>query len=562
MPPATVRFVSGHYKTKQERQDARTHIRTHAANVSRWRQWTRLVDSHAAQNLAQQAPAPVFGSTGSQELSLITSAPQSTNLMQIDGPSLVRTREEDENWTQHLLFTLSVEQFFDTLNVPIRLPVESLSVLPREVTLNTLQQVYCVLDQTMCPGKQSGLNKTAVALMQQVVADTGLLHSFLFSQLVRNKASLRQVARKTEFYVLGCSAQAVQYINNRLGDPQTACDDATILAVLLLAYNGNVNATKEQAAGPTQGPLKSLQLLDLYGGMINTETTHEQGLGRMIELRGGVSQMKMPGLAQMLSYAETIHASRRLSKPRLPFQPTFNDDHDTLLRSLRRKDRRLQSLGKGFNVLGILLPNTDTQAIQFAFQRLALYTLAVEDYITGSPFGQSLVVLADQRNMCQHSLLSLVPKPGDDSEHELVHACRSAATVYSLLCVYPISAASFSELALAIKKTLSARAFEKIRREAPELVVWIVVMGAIAAIGSEHRVWFVAVLDRCLSRLKIGSWDDLKELLEKFLWLSATNDADGYDLWLEVEDSNPFKLGDETEEVTRHPYVARTLSYP
>ncbi len=243
------------------------------------------------------------------------------------------------------------------------------------------------------------------------------------------------------------------------------------------------------------------------------------------------------------------------------FQPAFNDDHDTLLRSLRRKDRRLQSLGKGFNVIGIIIPNNDTQALQFALQRLALYTLAVEDYITGSPYGQSLVVLADQRNMCQHSLISLMPNPGDN-EHDLVHASRTAATIYTLLCVYPISAASFSDLATAIKKTLSTRAFEKIRREAPELVLWIVVMGAIAAIGNEHRVWFVAVLDRCLSRLKIGSWDELKELLERFLWLSTTNDADGYDLWLEVEDSNPFKLGEDTEEPTRHPSVARTLSYP
>lgn len=75
-------------------------------------------------------------------------------------------------------------------------------------------------------------------------------------------------------------------------------------------------------------------------------------------------------------------------------------------------------------------------------------------------------------------------------------------------------------------------------------------MAAIAAIGMEEREWFVAVLHRCLSRLRIESWEALKDMLLKFLWLPSTNDADGYDLWLEVEESNPFRLGQTAEELS------------
>ena len=563
MQPATVQFVTGHYKTKRERQDARTRIRTHAANVSRWRQWTRLVDTHAAQNLAQQPP--VFASAEPQKLSISNSAARETGTLFIEDAGLADAREEHENWTQHLVFTLSIEQFFDTLNISLRLPVEQLSVLPREVTLNALQQVYCVVDQTFLPSKQSGLNQPAVFLMQQIVSDIGLLHSWLFSQLVRNKATHRQVTNGTDYHLLACSAQAVQNINFRLGDAQTGWDDSTILAVASLAYSGKVNVTKDLGTvpTPTQGPLRALQMLDLYGNMIETEDAHEQGLARMIQLRGGINQIKLPGLAMILSYADIIHSSRRLTTPCLPFQPAFNDDHDTLLKSLRRRNRRLHSIGNGFSVLGIALPNTDLQALHATLQRLSLYTLAIEDYITGSSFAQRLVVLADQRNFCQHSLLSLIPNPDNDAENDLIRVCRIAAMTYSFLCVFPISATSFAKLAAAIKTILSRRNFEEIRREVPRLVVWIVMMGAIAAIGSEHRTWFIAALDRCLSRLKIDSWDALKELLEEFLWLHSTNDADGYDLWVEVEESSPFKMGESTpEEVGRLPPVNRAMSHP
>jgi hypothetical protein len=137
--------------------------------------------------------------------------------------------------------------------------------------------------------------------MQQLSSDPGLLHGFLFSQLVRNKAADRYTTGKTEYHMLACYAQAVKYINSRMGHTQTACDDLNILAVSLLAYSGKVNPRNEPGAGPTQGPLKSLQLLDFYGGIIDSDSTHERGLTRMIELRGGIDHVEVPGLAQMLS---------------------------------------------------------------------------------------------------------------------------------------------------------------------------------------------------------------------------------------------------------------------
>ena len=261
---------------------------------------------------------------------------------------------------------------------------------------------------------------------------------------------------------------------------------------------------------------------------------------------------------------DTILASRRLTRPALPFIPAFDDDHDKILRSLRRTDRLLNRIGNGFKVLAALLPNDDIQSLQTNLQRLGLFTLAVEDYITGSSFSQSLVVLADQRNLCQHGLLSLIPDSSTSgTEPTLVQVIRVAATIYSFLSIYPISAAPFRKLAKTVKKASSTSVFSRAWREAPELAVWVIVMGAIAAIRTEYRTEFVAILDRCLSRLKIASWESLKELLQDFLWLPSTNEPDGYDLWLEVEESSPFKLGESAStEAKRLSPESRSMSYP
>ena len=456
--------------------------------------------------------------------------------------------DEYENQTQHLAMTLSAEDFFATVSVTFTLPVEQLSVLPRTATLDALQQVYCMIDQTFLPSKQSGLNKAAAALMQQVVENHGLLHAFIFAQLVRNQATQQHLTKHAEYYMLACHDQAVRFVNSRLLDADTQCDDTNILAVLALAYSGKVNSRKEVGTGPSQGPLKSLQLLDLYGGTIDAVPAHELGIAKMVQLRGGPKSIRLSGLAQMLSYADVIFSTRRLRTPSLPFVPSFRDDHGKILRSVRTADRPLCTLGSGFSVLDRLSGSAEAKTLQAALQQISLYVLAVDDYIVGSPLSQSLVVLADQRNMCQHGLLAMISSStSDKAKQAIVQVCTAAAMVFSLLCVYPISAAPFSKCAAEVRGMLVSKSFEQVWREAPELATWIAVMGALAAIDTGHRTWFVAVLDRCLSRTGISTWEGLRGLLQDFLWLPATNDADGYDLWNEIQESNPFKMDDSQE---------------
>ena len=164
------------------------------------------------------------------------------------------------------------------------------------------------------------------------------------------------------------------------------------------------------------------------------------------------------------------------------------------------------------------------------------YTTMVHNHIEGISFQESLATMADCRNYTQHSLMSL-PEYSESQPNFLAgnpyEATRLAATVYSLLVVFPIatSSAPFDELADRLRTVLEL-SHDSISDL--NLIMWILTMGAIAAVDSHHRSWFVSALRTVLESVSVGSWDDLKAILQSFLWLSSTSDADGLCLWLEA----------------------------
>jgi hypothetical protein len=160
----------------------------------------------------------------------------------------------------------------------------------RRLLLLTRSTAYKFLEGTFLPSKQEGLNRAAGIMMEQIVRDA-----------VRNKAARRAETGSTDYQLLACYHKAVQHANVCLADKQSQCSDFTILLVMFLAHHGKAHPRDDLAQKATQGPLKSLQLLDLYGGLIDPEPTHEKGLRRMIELRGGLHTLTLPGLARMLS---------------------------------------------------------------------------------------------------------------------------------------------------------------------------------------------------------------------------------------------------------------------
>jgi hypothetical protein len=71
---------------------------------------------------------------------------------------------------------------------------------------------------------------------------------------------------------------------------------------------------------------------------------------------------------------------------------------------------------------------------------------------------------------------------------------------------------------------------------APELMLWITMMTAVASRGRAVQTRAVVFLALQLDRHSVLTWDDFRHrILMNYLWLPMTNDRDGIEIWSQVE---------------------------
>lgn len=107
--------------------------------------------------------------------------------------------------------------------------------------------------------------------------------------------------REEKLEQIVCETETIKQLNKMMLDPQQICTDEVILAVLCMAFN-KIDYSKWTAdIDPApKAPLRNLQWLDVYGGL-SLNDQHVKGLFALLHTRGGVDQLKLPGLAETLS---------------------------------------------------------------------------------------------------------------------------------------------------------------------------------------------------------------------------------------------------------------------
>lgn len=100
--------------------------------------------------------------------------------------------------------------------------------------------------------------------------------------------------------MLQSRAEIVRDLNIAIQDPVEACKDINIFAVVALAKNEVAQRKEVLLKTPKQGPLKNLQLLNLLA-LSEIDPVHYDGLSKLIELKGGLGKIEIPGLAALIS---------------------------------------------------------------------------------------------------------------------------------------------------------------------------------------------------------------------------------------------------------------------
>lgn len=148
------------------------------------------------------------------------------------------------------------------------------------------------------PEKGQTLSPHSHKWLEMTFRDRSLFHASLFCQLTRNQVFVTSPTDTPE--QMQCYTETIRGVQQKFEDTSMSCEDENILAVYALSYHGELRL-QPPAASPSQGPLTTMQLLHVYGGRLRTVNLHLQGLAKMLTLRGGLSQIKLPGLAQAIS---------------------------------------------------------------------------------------------------------------------------------------------------------------------------------------------------------------------------------------------------------------------
>jgi len=74
--------------------------------------------------------------------------------------------------------------------------------------------------------------------------------------------------------------------------------------------------------------------------------------------------------------------------------------------------------------------------------------------------------------------------------------------------------------------------------QSSEFLLWILVLGAVAAIGLSTRRWFLMQIRALSAQMGLQRWHEVTEILQLFLWLPSINDLDGKELLIEIQNES------------------------
>ncbi|KAG2413962.1 hypothetical protein HFD88_003153 [Aspergillus terreus] len=411
-------------------------------------------------------------------------------------------------------------------------------------------EIYClqVLWPRLTPGSSDGHDNLASSSWFPLsLTDPTLFTAFLFGSLSHQRVQWvnRWIpegafrARDQQLLQL-CEFETIKMINREVQHPTRAVCDSVILSVICMAHNiADDNDQRRHRLTPFTAPMRRLQWLDVYGSL-PPNLVHIQGLVQMVKLRGGLHNITLPGLAPVLSFSDILTASTYLTPPVFTFYPLCESRKNLSIHELlgyntmdaERRYGHLQQLGLTPELIDV-------------YQAMHIYTGIVDGHLRKNPSKIDEALLADQRNLVHHTMLSIPTASQSDgfsgynnNEEIIYEACRLAGLVFSVGVILPLPAQStpLTQLATLIKALMQFfnPAIVWSHPHARMTLLWVLMMGGIAAENTPERAWYVSTLRQAACENGVASWADMRKVLSNILWWDIACDQPGHRLWLDL----------------------------
>ncbi|KAL3465189.1 hypothetical protein BJX64DRAFT_70544 [Aspergillus heterothallicus] len=419
-----------------------------------------------------------------------------------------------------------------------------------------LSDDYCI--SCLWPGLTPGPSGTNMQSWFPLgVSDPVLFTAFLFGSLshMRVQALKGWIPRhsfrpRQQRLLEHVEMETVRLVSREMSNPSRAICDAMIWSVVCMAHNKAEDDVTGLPDIPFTAPMQRLQWLDVYG-CLRPNLIHIGGLIQMVNLRGGIDKVELPGLASVISFSDVVTSSTVLIHPVFPWVPLEPS----------RKNMTMQGL------LGYTDSDIDRYYARHQYLNLNLrrsiaeilcamntYTDLVDRAHMGS-YDSSL--LADQRSAVHYNLLCLPsanPNQAETSNSQtsqfqpqdiIYEALRLACLIYSVGIVLPIPSQSspIMKLAELLRKILSIPDHPSLwtHPQAQVALLWVLTLGGIAATHTPHRSWYIDRLCRVVEHHNITSYSHLTRYLTMLAWYPIACDKPGLELWFAVQRARVYR---------------------
>ncbi|KIW73219.1 hypothetical protein PV04_01353 [Phialophora macrospora] len=506
-------LVSNEPKTAKERELEVTEIRTHAARISYRKKETHVSRGPLSLGAATESP------------SITTSSSRSS------GDSSDSDPDDNSSWVlEKAIGGVRVDPF-NSDSVP-GLPAWILDLVD-----NAWTNAWC----TLRTHRHDGLIHPDVYGWRRAgLTCPALVHAHISGAIGIALAQgtwtdVKARLHRTQIYHANL---AIKCVRTELVRSNGLPPDELLLSIMTMSGHGEVvddDDDRKPSNAFAQSPLARANRVDIFAKLRITDA-HAQAITTLVGQKGGLDNITLPGFRSLLSLTDILQASIKGTQPRLPFV----GGTESLVSSGKHvlDHRALESnttLGTGFEQAGIAGIGPEMYTAVLAACEL---TAALDHFQRNENHPPLFVDIVEYRKYVQYRLLSLTPVNSDgplcNNDDYMYETCRIALLIYSDLNIWPLPPSTHARprLARQLRDALGQYGTGAPETALPaDLLLWLAMMGAIAAHETRHEPYFVDLLARDPRDL---SWDIFHSIVRKYLWCDFVVTPPARHLWFQA----------------------------
>ncbi|KAM0224236.1 hypothetical protein ACHAQD_002621 [Fusarium lateritium] len=395
-----------------------------------------------------------------------------------------------------------------------------------------------------------------------------LVHAVLWQAAVSQ--AIKKKSRVTDKSSLWHYNQAINHISHDISRPVSEITEQTMYAILSLTGSEispeDEDTITKRAFNP---PLAKLSWIHVFGSRLHIDS-HAKALMRLVDLKGGIHNLKVAGFQASYNYMDLTRATQKLIKPHLPISRIYNrviNTHDRAKFFGYAAYFAHEANPGGPPGLTHIMSGLDlSDELREVMYDMRIWVKIIEAHHCGSLYAPDTSLLAAHRDLIQQRLLATLPEEHDGAAivmaeekedgqdkvnpwiNELV---QTALLIFSLGVTFPITyAPPYHRLAKRLQDQIERYRAHAVDLGLSDLLIWLGLLGLLCAeqVGDERREWYIQYLvtteEKRPSARKLRNWEKVRqESLAPFLWSTIACDDAAKVAWGEVQEQMRKRSG-------------------